>query len=59
MIDNNLYLSLELCALTLVVGICIWRIYRTPISGQSDASAPVMHDMRRDGQRLSLLADTR
>ena len=58
MFDNNLYLSLELCALTLVVGICIWRIYRTPISGQSDASAPVMHDMRRAGQRLSLQTGT-
>ena len=59
MIDNNLYLSLELCALTLVVGMGIWRIYRTAVPGESDASAPAAYDMRRDGQRLSLQTGTR
>jgi hypothetical protein len=41
MIDNNLYLTLELCALTALVGIGIWRVYRTRISGESDPSTPV------------------
>jgi len=58
MIDNNLYLSLELCALSALVGIGIWRIYRARISGESGASAPVAYDMRRDGQRLSLQTGT-
>jgi len=59
MIGNNLYLTLELCALTALVGIGIWRIYRSWLPTKSNASAPVMHDMRRDGQRLILQTGAR
>jgi hypothetical protein len=54
MIDGNLLFSLELCALALLVGAGIWRIYRTRQSATINSSAPVAYDMRQDGQRLSV-----
>lgn len=61
MIDGNLLLWLELCALAALIGVGIWRIYRTQQSGTLKASAPVpvMYDMRRDGRRSSLQTDPR
>lgn len=70
MIDGNLLFWLEVCALTILVGVGIWRIYRTLQSARINpsallaasapvASAPVAYDMRRDGQRLSLQTDPR
>ena len=59
MISGNLLFSLELCALALLVGAGIWRIYRTRDSGAINASAPAAYDMRHDGQRLSVQTDPR
>jgi hypothetical protein len=59
MIDGNLLFLLELCALTVLVGVGIWRIYRTRQSATTKASAPVEYDMRQDGQRLSVQTDPR
>jgi hypothetical protein len=59
MINGNLLFSLELCALALLVGAGIWRIYRTQDSGTINESAPVAYDMRQDGQRLSVQTDPR
>jgi ABC-type nickel/cobalt efflux system permease component RcnA len=59
MIDGNALLSLELCALAVLIGVGVWRIYRTRQSATINASASVAHDMRHDGQRLSIQADSR
>jgi hypothetical protein len=57
MIDGNLLFSLELCALAVLVGVGVWRIYRTRQSATIIASVPVAYDMRQDGQRLSVQTD--
>lgn len=54
MIDGNVLLLLELCALAVLVGVGVWRIYRTRQSATIDAPASVAYDMRQDGQRLSV-----
>ena len=54
MIDANLLLTLELSILTVLVGAGIWRIYKALQSPIIDAPAPETHDMREEGQRLSL-----
>jgi ABC-type nickel/cobalt efflux system permease component RcnA len=59
MIDGNLLFWLEVCALTVLLGVGIWRIYRTQQSLTINASDPVTHDMRQDGQRLSVQTDPR
>jgi uncharacterized membrane protein YqjE len=59
MTDSNLLFLLELCALTVLVCVGIWRIYRTRQSTTINVSAPVAHDMRQDGQRLSVQTDPR
>jgi hypothetical protein len=53
MIDSNPLFWLEVCALTALVGVGIWRIFRTQLSATINVSNPVAYDMRRDGQRLS------
>jgi len=58
MIDTNLLFWLEVCALTVLVGVGIWRISRTPQSATINASDTVGYDMRRDGQRLSVQANS-
>jgi hypothetical protein len=57
MIDGNLLFSLELCALAVLIGAGVWRIYRTRQSATPNASAPAAHDMRQDGQRVSVQTD--
>jgi hypothetical protein len=59
MIDGNVLLSLELCALAVLVGVGVWRICRTRQSATINAPAAVEHDMRQDGQLLSIQADPR
>jgi hypothetical protein len=59
MIDSNPLLWLEVCALTVLGGVGIWRIYRAQQSATISASEPVAYDMRQDGQRLSLESDPR
>jgi hypothetical protein len=59
MIDDNVLLLLELCALAVLVGVGVWRIYRTRHPATIDAPAAVEHDMRQDGQLLSVQADPR
>lgn len=59
MIDGNLLFSLELIALAVLVGVGVWRIYRTRQSATINESAPVAYDMRQDGQRLSVQTDPR
>jgi hypothetical protein len=54
MIDANLLFSLEVGALTVLVSVGIWHIYRTRHSATSNAPAPLVHDMRQDGQQLSV-----
>lgn len=54
MIDGNLLFLLELCALTVLIGAGIWRIYRTRTTAKINVAAPMAHDMRHDGQLLSL-----
>jgi hypothetical protein len=55
MIDSNLLFWLEVCALTVLVGVGIWRICRTQQqSAMINVSDPVAYDMRQDGQRLSV-----
>jgi ABC-type nickel/cobalt efflux system permease component RcnA len=57
MIDSNLLFWLEVCALTVLVGVGTWRIYHRTQQSQSaaiNASEPAAHDMRQDRQRLSL-----
>jgi hypothetical protein len=59
MIDGNVLFSLELCALAVLVGVGVWRIYRTRQSATINAPAALAHDMRQDGQLLSVQADPR
>jgi len=59
MIDGNVLLSLELCALAVLVGVGVWRIYRTRQSATINAAASAVHDMRQDGQPLSVQTDPR
>jgi hypothetical protein len=59
MIDSNVLLLLELCALAVLVGVGVWRIYRTRQSAAIHPSASVAYDMRQDGQRLSVQTDPR
>ena len=59
MIDGNALFSLELCALAVLVGVGVWRIYRTRQLATVNAPASVAHDMRQDGQRLSVHTDPR
>jgi hypothetical protein len=59
MIDGNVLLLLELCALAVLVGVGVWRIYRTRQSATINAPAAMAHDMRQDGQLLSVQADPR
>ena len=59
MIDGNALFSLELCALAVLVGVGVWRIYRTRQPATLNALAPVAHDMRQDGQQLSVQTDPR
>lgn len=54
MIDTILTLPLELITLTLLVGVGMLHSYRVRRSATITASAPRAHDMRLDGQRLSL-----
>ena len=54
MIDINLLFWLELSVLAVLVGVGLWRIYRTQQSGTMKAQTPAAHDMRQDGQQLSL-----
>jgi hypothetical protein len=58
MIDGNLLFLLELCALAALIGLGIWRMFRTRQSATINASAPAENDMRQDGQRLSVQTDT-
>jgi hypothetical protein len=58
MIDDNLLLLLELSILIFLCGLGIWRIYRTLWSPTTDAPAET-HDMRQEGERLSLQTDSR
>jgi hypothetical protein len=59
MIDSNVLFLLELCALAVLIGVGVWRIYRTRQSATIIASVPVTYDMRQDGQRLSVQTDPR
>jgi hypothetical protein len=59
MIDGNLLFLLELCALAVLVGVGVWRIYRTRQPATIIASVPVADDMRQVGQRLSVQRDSR
>ena len=59
MIDGNLLFWLEVCALTALVGLGIWRIYRTQQTAVPNTTAPPAYDMRQDGQRLSVQTDSR
>ena len=59
MIDGNLLFSLELCALAVLIGAGVWRIYRSRRSATPSVSAPVAYDMRQDGQRVSVQTDSR
>ena len=59
MIDDTLLLLLELCALALLIGAGVWRIYRPRLTATNDPSAPVAHDMRQDGQQLEMEAPGR
>jgi ABC-type nickel/cobalt efflux system permease component RcnA len=54
MIDSNLLFWLEVCALTVLVGVGIWRIYRTGQTANINVPDSVAYDMRQDGQRLSV-----
>jgi len=54
MIDGNSLFLLELCALAVLGGVGVWRIYRTRQSATINASASVAYDMRQDGQRLGV-----
>jgi len=56
MIDSNLLFLLELSALAVLIGLGTWRMFRTRQS--VNASVPAAHDMRQDGQRLSVQTDT-
>jgi hypothetical protein len=58
MIDVNLLFWLEVCALTVLVGVGIWRISRTQQSATINASDTVAYDMRQGGQRLSVQANS-
>ena len=62
MINESLLFSLELCILTVLVGLGIWRIYRSLRSVTINAPGsiavlaafvPPAYDMRQDGQQLS------
>ena len=59
MIDGNLLFWLELCALAVLVGVGAWHIYRTRQQATVNASASPAHDMRQDGQLLSVQTDAR
>lgn len=66
MIESNPTLWLEVCALTVLVGVGIWRIYRSRQSATTSTSAsepvasePVAFDMRQGGQQLGLQNDPR
>ena len=50
MIIDNLLLWLEVSSLALLVGLGAWHIYRIRQPATINASAPVTHDMRQDGQ---------
>jgi len=54
MIDSNLLFWLEVCALTVLVGVGIWRICRFQQLATINVSHPVAYDMRQDGQRLNV-----
>ena len=54
MIDDTLLLLLEICALALLIGAGVWRIYRTRLTAMNNPSASVAHDMRQDGQQLGI-----
>ena len=54
MIDINLLFWLELSVLAVLVGVGLWRIYGTQQSETINAQAPAAHDMRQNGQQLSL-----
>ena len=58
MIDSNLLFWLEVCALTVLIGVGIWRIYRAQQSATTNVSDPVVYDMRQDGQRLSVATNS-
>jgi hypothetical protein len=57
MIDGNLLLLLELCALAVLVSAGVWLIARRRRSVTIGAAAPVAYDMRQDGQRVSVQTD--
>jgi hypothetical protein len=59
MIDDNVLFLLELCALAALVGVGVWHIYRSRQSATINAPAAAAHDMRQDGQLLSVQADPR
>jgi ABC-type nickel/cobalt efflux system permease component RcnA len=54
MVNSNLLFWLEVCALTVLVSVGIWRISRTQQSATINASDTVAYDMRQDGQRSSV-----
>ncbi len=58
MFDGNQWFWLEVCALAVLIGLGTWRIYRTRQSPTIKASPPAEYDMRHDGQRLSVQADS-
>jgi hypothetical protein len=49
---DTLVLVAELCALFVLGGLGLWRIYKNQQSSQHEPHASA-YDMRRDGQRLS------
>jgi hypothetical protein len=62
MIDGKLVLLLGLFVLAVVVAIVVWRIYGiygTRRSAKINALAPGAHDMRQDGQPLSVQTNPR
>jgi len=50
MIIGNLLLWLEVSSLAALVGLGAWHVYRTRQPAAINASGPVTHDMRQDGQ---------
>ena len=49
---DTLVLAAELCALFVLGGLGLWRIYKKQPSSEHEPHTPT-YDMRRDGQRLS------
>jgi hypothetical protein len=54
MIDSNLLFWIEVCALTVLVGVGIWRFWLNQQSATIKVSDSMAYDMRQDGQRSSV-----